>query len=117
MKKTLIVALALAGLAAPALAGGYKDGERDGGQRTVSSTGTVVVSCFRGPLSAVIWDHPNSKFIDTLVTAGYDFDTATAIAERICRDQSLVGHPERLRAEAVRVLQNAPEKPSNVYFK
>jgi hypothetical protein len=34
---------------------------------------------------------------------GYDFSTAHAIAERICRDNALVGNPEGLKAEMERI--------------
>jgi len=58
----------------------------------------ITVSCFRGPTTDVIWDRPNSVFIDSLVNAGYDFSTAHAIGERVCRDHDLVGKPGALKA-------------------
>jgi hypothetical protein len=51
----------------------------------------------------VIWDRPNAVFVDTLVAVGYDFSTAHAIAERICRDRNLVGNPEGLKAAMERI--------------
>ena len=58
----------------------------------------IVVSCYRGPWNEVIWDRPNAVFIDTLVSVGYDYSTAQAIGERVCRDQNLVGNPGALKA-------------------
>jgi len=74
----------------------------------VVSNYTVTVSCFRGPWKGVIWDRPNAVFIDSLVAVGYDFPTAHAIGERICRDSALVGNPDSLRSEAIRVLRDSP---------
>ncbi|NCO22718.1 MAG: hypothetical protein GW905_12135 [Rhodobacterales bacterium] len=71
-------------------------------------TVTITVSCFRGPWREVIWDRPNAVFIDSLINAGYDHPTAFAIGQRICRDSALVGNLDRLRSEAIRVLQASP---------
>lgn len=53
----------------------------------------IHISCYRGPWKEVIWDRPNPVFIDSLVSAGYGYPEATAIAERICRDPALVQNP------------------------
>jgi len=101
MKKLLIGAIALAGLAAPALAGtayAYKFKDH-----------TIYVSCFRGPWKEVIWDRPNAKFVDSLVTLGYDYPTSHAIAERVCRDEALVFNPEGLKSEMKRIYADSPE--------
>ena len=96
MKKTIVLAALCAALAAPAFAGG-KHKHRDHG--AYGPTGhKIVVSCFRGPWTEVIWDRPNAVFIDSLVSVGYDFSTAHAIGERICRDKALVGDSEALKA-------------------
>ncbi|KIN70892.1 hypothetical protein Z945_3356 [Sulfitobacter noctilucae] len=63
----------------------------------------IVVSCFRGPWKEVIWDRPNAVFIDSLVSVGYDFSTAQAIGERVCRDQRLVGNPAALKTTMERI--------------
>lgn len=76
--------------------------------RFVMGQVTITVSCFRGPWKEVIWDRPNPVFIDSLITAGYDHPTSLAIGERICRDPVLVGDLDRLRSEAIRVLQASP---------
>lgn len=68
----------------------------------------VTVSCYRGPWEGVIWDRPNAVFIDSLVAIGYDFPTAHAIGERICRDAALVGNLDRLREETRRVIRESP---------
>lgn len=69
---------------------------------------TVYISCFRGPITEVVWDHPRPIFIDSLMEAGYSLETAQAIGERTCRDKSLVGNPEGLKAEARRLIAEVP---------
>ena len=103
MRKTAIVLAILAGFASPSLAGGknYVHGYNTFGY-------TVIVSCFRGPWKEVIWDRPEPVFIDSLVAAGYDYPTASAMAERICRDRSLVGDREALRGTAQGVVNGYP---------
>ncbi len=63
-------------------------------QRMVVNQVTITISCFRGPFSDVIWDHPNGIFIDDLVNIGYTFPEAHAIAERVCRDAATVDRPD-----------------------
>ncbi|MAQ86173.1 hypothetical protein [Psychromarinibacter halotolerans] len=65
----------------------------------------IKVSCFRGPWKEVIWDRPNPEFIDSLVAAGYDYPTAHAMAERVCRDRAGVGNSAALRETARSVLR------------
>ncbi len=107
MKSILIGALAAAGLALPAAADGSW-GASHPYQYVVRSGGVVVVQCFRGPWVETIWDKPTGIFIDTLVAVGYDFPTAAAIAERICRDVTLVGNDQALRAEMERIIAQTP---------
>ena len=71
---------------------------------------TIVVSCYRGPWTDVIWDRPNAIFIDSLVNFGYDFPTAHAIAERVCRDKMLVGNGDALKAEMRRIMRESPAR-------
>lgn len=103
MKKLAFLAALACGLATQASAGGnsttyqYQD-----------SGYVIVVSCFRGPWKEVIWDRPNAKFVDSLVDVGYDYPSAHAISERICRDDTLVGNKEGLRAEMIRVFEERP---------
>ncbi len=86
----------------PAMAGGARYEYHNYG--SYGPTGNViVVSCYRGPWKEVIWDRPNPVFIDSLVSVGYDFSTATSIAERICRDQGLVGNSAALKANMERI--------------
>ena len=73
--------------------------------------GTVVASCYRGPLHETLWDRPEGVFLDSLVGAGYDYLTAQAIADRICKDESLVDDPEVLRAALARILAASPARP------
>lgn len=88
----------------------------DSYKRTYVAHGhTVVVSCYRGPWREVIWDRPEPLFIDSLVAAGYDYPTAHAMAERICRDQSLVGDREALRGTAQDVVNGTPPRHSHRY--
>ncbi|MCE0506993.1 MULTISPECIES: hypothetical protein [unclassified Roseivivax] len=106
MKTALVTLVLAAGLALPAFAGGHKSGyHKDDLPRFKG--GTIVVSCFRGPWNEVIWDRPNSNFVDSLVAIGYDFPTAHAIAERICRDDRLVNNPEGLKSEMLRIYYDA----------
>lgn len=103
MKKLMLAAAFLAGIAAPAAAKGNKV------YHYTYQTHTIIVSCFRGPWTEVIWDRPNSRFIDSLVDVGYDYPTSHAIAERICRDDALVGNPEGMKSEMIRIFKESPE--------
>ncbi|MFD2853635.1 hypothetical protein ACFSZS_00870 [Seohaeicola zhoushanensis] len=67
------------------------------------------MSCFRGPWKEVIWDRANPVFIDSLIKVGYDYPSAHAIGERICRDASLVDNPEGMKAEMIRVFNESPK--------
>lgn len=98
-KLSLIAALAFPGVA-----------QADHKKQTGVEKKQVVVSCFRGPWKDVIWDRPNGIFVDSLVNVGYDFPTAHAIAERICRDSLLVGDSDALKAEMQRVLRERPAR-------
>jgi len=95
MFKKLILAAIISLLALPALAGGSQYEHWNYGSYGAGG-GVIVVSCYRGPWKEVIWDRPNAVFIDSLVNVGYNYSTASAIAERICRDQNLVGNPGAL---------------------
>ncbi len=99
--KAALVGLAMAAGAVPALA---QDGT------TAVATGTVVASCYRGPLHETLWDRPEGVFLDSLVGAGYDYLTAQAIADRICKDESLVDDPEVLRAALARIMAASPAR-------
>ena len=102
MKKTLTAAAVTAGLLALSSAGAYAGGKHHHHHHAVQvGTVQVTVSCYRGPWERVIWDRPNSIFVESLVDAGYEYSEAHAIAERVCRDQRGVGNPDELR-EAVR---------------
>lgn len=98
-KASLIAALALPGMA-----------QADHKTNKTAATKQVVVSCYRGPWEDVIWDRPNAIFVDSLVNVGYDFPTAHAIAERICRDRLLVGDTDALKAEMQRILRERPAR-------
>ncbi len=96
MLKKLCVTAVVAAMAIPAMASAGGQGKYYHG--AYGPTGNqIVVSCFRGPWREVIWDRPNAVFIDTLVSVGYDFSTAQAIGERVCRDITLVGNPGALK--------------------
>ena len=99
MKRIFIIAALAGGVAGQAGAEAY---------RLTASGDTMVVSCFRGPWKDVIWDRPNANFIDSLVTFGYDYPTAHAIGERVCRDERLVGNLEAMKAEMVRIYRESP---------
>lgn len=103
MKKMLMSALFLAGLASSATAGDWTRA-----YQFQPTSHVIIVSCFRGPWKQVIWDHPNAKFIDSLVGVGYDYPTSESIANRICRDQDLVFNPEGLKSEMKRIYRTSP---------
>lgn len=100
MTRFLIIAALACGVAGQAGAEAY---------RLTSSGDTLVVSCFRGPWKDVIWDRPNANFIDSLVSFGYDYPTAHAIGERVCRDERLVGNLDGMKAEMVRIYRDSPQ--------
>lgn len=107
MFKTLGMAALALTLAAPAMADHmrHKNGY---GQGTVSGNYarggvTITVSCYRGPWKEVIIDRPNAVFIDSLVNAGYTYERAHAIGERVCRDEALVDNPGALAATMRRI--------------
>ncbi|RII37962.1 hypothetical protein DL237_14925 [Pseudooceanicola sediminis] len=67
----------------------------------------VIVSCFRGPWTEVIWDHANPKFIRSLRALGYDQETSEAIGNDICRNPALVNDPAAMRAEMTRIYEES----------
>lgn len=68
----------------------------------------IVVACYRGPWNEVIWDRALPEFYDSLRAAGFSPGTADAIGNRICRDERLVGRPEVMRREAMRLISATP---------
>ncbi|MDK3019028.1 hypothetical protein [Pseudodonghicola flavimaris] len=100
MRRVMIAAALLGALATQASAEAYK---------LTADGNTMIVSCFRGPWKDVIWDRPNSNFIDSLIDFGYDYPNAHAIAERICRDDRLVNNKEAMKAEMIRIYYESPE--------
>ena len=113
IKKTILAAAVLAmGLPAWAQTTSYQQ-QNDGAHGT---KGTLIhVSCYRGPWKDVIWDHPDAVFVDSLVDVGYDYTTANAIAERVCRDKNLVGNLPALKAEMERIARD-PRSRRNVNY-
>lgn len=103
IKGVVAALLAVAGLAAPAGAQGLT-----GSLEAAAGEGVVVVSCYRGPWRRTIWDRPEPVFVDSLVGVGYDYGSAEAIGERVCRDEALVGDAEALRAEVERIMAASP---------
>ncbi|MCB1343231.1 MAG: hypothetical protein KDK24_19620 [Pseudooceanicola sp.] len=98
MKKVaLLLSVLTAFGSAPAFAG-------DG-----ASAPIIYVSCFRGPWEEVIWDRANPVFVDSLIKVGYDYPSAYAIGERICRDKSLVNDAEGMKREMIRIFNESPK--------
>ncbi len=91
MKRHCLAALLCFATASPAFAWSYGGTE-------------IHISCYRGPWKEVIWDRPNAVFIDSLVNAGYSYATASAIAERICRDPALVQNPGSMSRKLRQIL-------------
>lgn len=56
----------------------------------------------------MIWDSPNPVFTDSLVSVGYTFLEAHAIAERVCRDASSIGRPVASSATMTDILRRTP---------
>jgi len=79
-----------------------------GHNRHTAASHVITVSCYRGPWEDVIWDRPNPEFTDSLVSAGYTFPEAHAIAERVCRDPGTVGRPGALHATMTNILRSSP---------
>ncbi|WP_163846910.1 hypothetical protein [Pseudooceanicola aestuarii] len=96
---TLAAALGLPALSVQAGQGGYSF--------RFTPSHVIHVSCYRGPWRDVIWDRPNAVFIDSLVALGYDWPTAQAISQRICRDEALVFNPEGLKHEMLRIYHSS----------
>ena len=68
----------------------------------------VVIDCFRGPWKEVIWDHPKVQFIETLMENGYSLATAMDIANYICRDETIVGKSEEMKAKLIELMREVP---------
>lgn len=100
MRRVIIAAALLSAMASQVSAEAYK---------LTADGHTLIVSCFRGPWTDVIWDRPNSNFIDSLIDFGYDYPNAHAIAERICRDDRLVHNKEAMKAEMMRIYYESPQ--------
>lgn len=64
----------------------------------------VLVSCYRGPWEAVIWDRPNPIFIETLEATGLSSKDAIRIAEAVCRDPRLVGNRAAMAKQVQRLV-------------
>ena len=104
MMKKIVLAAAVAAMAVPAAADHKRHTTYSYHYGDYGPSGNrIVVSCWRGPWQEVIWDRPNAVFVDTLVSVGYDYSTADAIATRICRDPNLVGRPGALKATMERI--------------
>ncbi|QPM91894.1 hypothetical protein [Pseudooceanicola algae] len=73
-----------------------------------TAQGVVKVSCFRGPFTAVIWDHPNESFVDTLMDIGFSHDRAVEIGERVCRDERIVDHHDQIVARTRELIASTP---------
>lgn len=113
MKRLLVIATVLsAAIATQASAGNTRNCNANCVTPRVDNT--IYVSCFRGPWKEVIWDRANPNFIDSLVNIGYDFPTAHAIGDRVCRDASLVGNPEAMRNEMLRIYYESPAQRRGV---
>ncbi|MEO1138707.1 MAG: hypothetical protein AAFW87_04545 [Pseudomonadota bacterium] len=68
----------------------------------------ILVSCYRGPWTEIIWDQANPEFIQSLQDAGYGAQEAESIANYICRDPRLVDNPIALAKEVRAVMRSAP---------
>ncbi|SHE47390.1 hypothetical protein SAMN05444339_101467 [Loktanella atrilutea] len=103
MTTTLIRALSLAAVCAAAAPAAFAAG----GER---QTHVINADCFRGPWAETIWDRPQGSFVTDLVAYGYDFANAEALATVICKDESLVNDPERLKARVLSEIAQMPPR-------
>ncbi len=71
-------------------------------------TRAIHINCFRGPLHVTLWDHPQGTFISDLIAFGYDSANAEEIATSICKNESLVGKPDALKAALLEVIATTP---------
>jgi len=102
-------ALLAVSAAAPALAHD-KHHHHKHSHNVTYNTVQITVACYRGPWEQVYWDRGLPAFYDSLTRAGYSPERAQAIADRVCRDQTLVGNTEALRREASRIIREAPRR-------
>jgi len=72
-----------------------------------------VISCYRGPFSAVAWDRPNAIFLDELVEYGYNQEEVIMIVKRVCRDEYGVRNEDWMRDTLLRLLVEQPPGFSN----
>lgn len=70
-----------------------------------TSARQITISCYRGPTRTVAWDRANAVFLDDLRQLGYSQTQATAIGERVCRDEYGVDNPDHLRATLMRIMR------------
>ncbi|MFC3614377.1 hypothetical protein ACFORG_11440 [Lutimaribacter marinistellae] len=68
----------------------------------------ITISCYRGPTQGVIWDRPNAVFVEDLVAIGYSYPQATAIGERVCRDEWGVGQHDYMRNSLLEIIARTP---------
>lgn len=73
-----------------------------------SNPNTITISCYRGPTTDVIWDRPNTVFVDDLVKVGYTYPQAYAIAETVCRDEYGVHQPEYQKTSLREIMAKTP---------
>lgn len=69
-----------------------------------------IISCYRGPFTAVAWDRPNAVFVDDLIEYGYTPTQAIAIGKRVCRDEWGVHNEEYLKQTLLRIISEQPPK-------
>lgn len=105
MIRLVTAALVASALATPAVADGGTHG-----YAPAQTAPQVVASCFRGPWQQIIWDHPNAVFVDSLVNIGYSFERASAIANRVCKDKSLVNNPAGLKSTTETIIASSPRR-------
>lgn len=69
---------------------------------------SFVISCHRGPTSKVIWDRPNTIFMDSLQSVGYAPAEARQMADTICSNPDLVGDLDGLKAAVLELMELSP---------
>ncbi|AHM04010.1 hypothetical protein roselon_01631 [Roseibacterium elongatum DSM 19469] len=100
----------MAGCAVGCMAGAPAAIAQDHAYQLSTQRHVITISCYRGPWEDVIWDRPNPVFTDSLVSAGYTFPEAHAIAERVCRDPATVNRPNGMVNVMTRILSETPPR-------
>lgn len=103
MRSVLITAAVFAGISAQAPA-------QDLPSKSDANPNKITISCYRGPTKTVAWDRANAVFLDDLRQLGYSHAQATAIGERVCRDEYGVDNFDHMRETLMGLMRETPPR-------